>query len=97
MPRPSKSVILLVRVQVAVLKERVKMKAFWVDDSPKITVYSVQVEGLCGPVVWDKLDDAIEEVKSHLGEYPEEIEKITITIGAMSQYEFDSLEEFEGY
>jgi hypothetical protein len=72
------------------------MKAMWVDDSPKITVYSVQVEGMCGPVVWDKLKDALTEIET-LAEERVVGEKYTLEIGEMTQNEFDSLEEFEGY
>jgi len=71
------------------------MKAYWVDTSPKITVYMVQADGLCGPVVWDLLEDALEEVKSHLEEFP--VKKVTIETREMSQQDFDDLEEFEGY
>lgn len=73
------------------------MKAFWVDDSPKIMVYGVQHSDLNGPVVWDKLEDALEEARSHLAEYPEAGVMITIMVTEMSQNEFDSLEEFGGY
>ena len=88
---------MLVRVQPGVLKERVKMKAFWVDDSPKIMVYGVQHSDLNGPVVWDKLEDALEEIRGHLEEYPEAGTMITVMVTEMSQHEYDSLEEFEGY
>ena len=70
------------------------MKAFWVDDSPKITVYMVAADGLSGPAcVWINWEDALQEKR----DLEEAGEFVTITILEMTQNEYDSLEEFEGY
>lgn len=70
------------------------MKAYWVDDSPKITVYCVQADGVDGPVAWDNIDDAMVEVLFHV---ESGAKKITLEIDEMTQADYDSLEEFQGY
>ena len=82
-----------VRVLSGALRERDKMKAYWVDNSPKIVVYTVTCEELGSAVVWDRLEDAIQE-KIDL---EDEGYTARVEIGEMSQQEFNSLEEFEGY
>ena len=68
------------------------MKAFWVDDSPKIVVYTVTCEAFDN-VVWDNLEDAAQQ-KLDLEDsgYAAEVE-----IGEMTEWEFENLDEFEGY
>ena len=69
------------------------MKAFWVDKSPTIPVYIVEAEGLNGPVVWDNFEDALQE-KNDL---KDEGYTVSFRFEEMTQWEFDNLEEFEGY
>jgi hypothetical protein len=69
------------------------MKATWVDNSPKIVVYTVTCEELGSAIVWDNLDDAAQE-KIDL---EDEGYTVELEIGEMTQWEYDNLEEFEGY
>ena len=65
----------------------------WVDNSPKIIVYTVTCKDLGSMVVWDNLEDAAQE-KIDL----EDIGCIAeLEIGEMTQWEFENLEEFGGY
>jgi len=60
-------------------------------------VYIIKHETLQGGmVVWDNLDDAIEEVRMHLTE-GEIGDTMIVGVSEISDEDFNSLPEFEGY
>lgn len=59
-------------------------------------VWITQLSDCCGPVIWKHLEDVITELKE-LTEEMQEGDSFTVTLGEMTQEEFDTLSEFAGY
>jgi hypothetical protein len=59
-----------------------------------MTVYKVKAEGLGTTVVFDDLDEALDEVRMHV---QEEVKKVTIFTVEMTEKEFAKIKEHEGY
>lgn len=59
-------------------------------------VYRVKLVGFNGPCAYDKLEDALQEIRS-LMEEGDTSQTITITEAEMTEEEYESLEDFEGY